>query len=169
MLQLAELFAIVALVGIVVGGIYKAWEGFKDNIGEPYTQAQLAADEAKIAASDKNAKAAESERDHAKSDTAVCQTAAAAQTAQVEFWQKEAAENLADARAARDASALKDTKAAMRASELQSLAGAAPKLMACEVELDKAKKTMQEALRNRPGMIAPAVPVLPAAPPGLAK
>src|SRR6266567_4224794 len=59
MFQIAELIAIMALVGSVAFGIHKAWTGFKEGVAAPYIEAQKAVDKPIIDAAEKRAGDAE--------------------------------------------------------------------------------------------------------------
>lgn len=159
MLQIAELLAIVALVGIVLGGIWKAWESFKENIAEPYVSAQIAADETKINAAEAGQKSAELERDNAKTDTAQCEALSKKQNDAIGVWQQLAVDSLKASKEAKDKASRAATDAAPRLAELTIKAAAAPKLQTCEKELAEVDKIETERLRQRRGLPPLPVPV----------
>lgn len=139
------------IAAALMGGAFAAWSGFKDHVGKPYAEAQRLADQQVVDKAERNAKAAESERDNAREDTAQCNRQAAAQSTQVERWQSIAKQNENDARAAKAKAQRDATEAAPKIADLQAKAAAAPKLETCEVELGKAKDILRESLRSRRG------------------
>lgn len=153
MMLIVYLIAAAAALGIA----WKAWDGFKTSVAAPYVQAQIKADQKVVDKAGAAQKAAEDERDHARSDTASCVAASANQTAEVKKWQDAAARMAKAARDAQLQAQREATAAAPKLAELQARAAAAPKLMACEEELGKAKQVMRDALGARRG-IPPAVP-----------
>lgn len=162
MFRIIELIAIVAFVGAVMGGLYAAWEGFKEWIYEPEVAAQKAADQKYVDEAAANQKAAELERENAKTDTLNCQAIAKKQGDAVELWKGVADGNAKAAQQAK-AKAKSDAEAAApKIAELQAAAAAKPKLMACEEELGKAKPMLRDLLLQR--RQAPVPPSVPAAP-----
>lgn len=155
---MASLIIYGILAAALAGGAYMAWSGFKDSIGKPYAEAQRLADQAIVdkaeraqRAAEANAVAADLERDHAKQDTAACVSITAKQTQAIETWRDTATRNAAAAREAKAAAQREATAAAPKIADLQAKAAAAPKLMACEEELGKAKDVLRDALRQRRG------------------
>lgn len=149
MFQIIELVVIAGLVGSVLFGLHKAWDGFKTSIAAPYVQAQIAADQPKIDAAAKRATDAETAAQHARDDTAACVASAKSQSDQVAQWQAIAASNAAAARTAKLNAAKAATAAAPVIADLQAKAAAAPKLQSCEQERDLAKCTLSNELRRR--------------------
>src|SRR6185369_2768588 len=78
--SLIELGIGVVLFGIVMAGIWKAWDSFKDSIAEPYVQEQVRKDQATIDGFKSNAAKADEERDHAIADRDVAQAKAKEQS-----------------------------------------------------------------------------------------
>jgi hypothetical protein len=147
-----QIFVYLAIAAALAFGVHKAWSGFKDSIGAPYAQAQIAKDAPILKKAQDDATEALAERDHAKADTSQCLAAAQTQTDMVDLWQARAKANAAAAQAAR-AQAQKDaTAAAPRIADLQARAAAAPKLLACQDELASANKVIDDSLRARRGM-----------------
>lgn len=149
------------IVGLVVAAMvagvgYKLWSGFTGSyIAEGRAQ-QIKADQPKIDAAEKEQQAAETERDHAVADTVACVASSAKQSAEVDRW-KASADRMAKAAVEARAQAQREaTAAAPRIADLQAKAAAAPKLMACEEELGKAKDVLRDALRTRRGLPAAA-------------
>lgn len=147
-----------------VGFLYKAWDGFTDSIGAPYTEAQRKADQVKIDEADGKTKVAETERDNARLDTAACVKSSKTQNEAIASADKRAKDAQAATRAIIDA-AKRDAKAKQqRIDSLQSIASAKPKVdMTCPEELGKARAILQETLRTR--RVAP----VPTPPPAVTK
>lgn len=146
---MASLVIYAVIAAAALGGAYMAWSGFKDHIGKPYAEAQRVADQQVVDKAERNAKAAETERDNARADTAQCNDRANAQSTQVERWQQIARANEKDARDIKAKAQREATEAAPKIADLQAKAAAAPKLETCEVELSKAKDILRESLRAR--------------------
>ena len=147
------IYAIIAAGALFVG--YKAWDGFKTSIAEPYVQAQMKHDQATVDTANAAQKAAEAERDHAKADTASCVAMTQVQNDEIAKWQRAASANAANAKAAK-AQAVKDAAAAApKIAELQAAAAAKPQLMSCQAELDKTKVVLKDALAARRQPVAP--------------
>lgn len=140
------------LAAALLGGAFAAWSGFKDHIGKPYAEAQRLADQKVVDHAEREQKAAESERDNAVSDTVACVAQSAKQSDQVTRWKDAADRNAVAAREARAQAQREAVAAAPKIADLQAKAAAAPKLMACEVELDKAREVLRDALRTRRGL-----------------
>jgi type II secretory pathway pseudopilin PulG len=147
--MLVEIIMVVVVVGAVLGAAAWAWGSFKDWIGKPYADAQREAAQKVVDKANGDAKAAELERDNARADTAQCTRVTEAQSREVVRWQAAAEANRKAADAARAKAAKAATEAAPRIADLQAKATAAPKLMACEEELGKAKKLLTDVLRGR--------------------
>lgn len=156
-------FAMLIVYGLLAAGaaaaMYMAWSGFKDSIGQPYREAQRLADQAIVdkaeraqRAAEANAVAADGERDNAKKDTEACVAITASQSKAIESWRDISRANAAAAREAKAAAQREASAAAPRIADLQAKAAAAPKLMACEEELGKAKDVLRDALRQRRGL-----------------
>ncbi|MEO8754845.1 MAG: hypothetical protein ABI624_19440 [Casimicrobiaceae bacterium] len=143
------IYAVGAVAGMGAG--FAAWTGLKEHIAAPYVQAQIKADQKVVDKAGAAQKAAEDERDHAVSDTAACVKASANQSAEVKKWQDAAARMAKAARDAQLQAQREASAAAPKIAELQARAAAAPKLMACEEELGKAKDVLRESLRARRG------------------
>lgn len=147
---------VYALIAAAVAGVaYTAWSGFKDSIGTPYAEAQRAADQLLVDKANANARAAESERDNARSDTASCKDTSAKQSTEVDRWKANADRNAMAAREATIKAQRESTAMAPRIADLQAKAAAAPALQSCEVELGKAKDVLRDALRQRRGITTP--------------
>jgi len=151
-----------AIAVAVAGAAYGAWSGFKGWVAAPYVAEQIAADQKVVNAANANAQAAENERDNAKADTASCVAISAKQTAAIDSWRATAEANALAAKEAKAKAMREATAAAPRIADLQAKAAAVPKLMACEDELGKAKKILQDQLRARRGIV-------PSEPAGLVK
>lgn len=149
MFQIIELVVIAGLVGGVLFGLHKAWDGFKESIAAPYVQAQIKADQPKIDSAVAMQKAAEADRDTARGNQDRCEaTLKRSQQATAEW--NAAAQRAATAAKAAKAQAAKDAAAAAPLiADLQAKAAAKPQLMACQEELTKAKDTLRAALRGR--------------------
>lgn len=151
-------FAMLIVYGLLAAGaaaaMYAAWSGFKDSIGKPYAEAQRQADQVIVDKANRAKAAAESERDNAKSDTAACIEQSSKQSKAVDDWKRQANNNAQAAREAKAQAQREASAAAPKIAELQAKAAAAPKLMACEEELGKAKDVLRDALRQRRGIPA---------------
>lgn len=156
MFEIIKLVAVAALVATVVGGAVAAWHSFTGRYIDEGKVAQKTADEPILKKAQADQQEAETERDHAKADTASCVATAQTQSDMVDLWQHRAQQNAAAAQAARAQAQREATAQAPRIAELQAKAAAAPKLMACEQERDLAKATLRDALRARRGIAAPA-------------
>lgn len=145
-----------AIAGVIlVAGLAWGWSKFTDWVGEPYAAAQRQADQvemdkvnaARIRA-EGDAAQMRGERDNARADTQTCVEKASTQSDAVNKWKAEAQRQANAAREARAAADRQATAAAPRLAQLQADAAAKPQLMVCEVELAKAKKVIQDALRS---------------------
>lgn len=144
--------AIAAVIGTVLGGIYKAWTSFKEHVAAPYVQAQMAADQKVIDAANAKQKQAESDRDTARANFDKIKQTCDAQSAEVKNWRDKANQNALEAARARD-QARKQAQADLpRIAQLQADASAKPKLMACEDRLKKIEADVDEGLRLRRGL-----------------
>lgn len=153
-LTIIELVAAIAAIGFGIVFVEKAWTGFKQGIAAPYIQAQVAADQKVVTKANEGQAAAEGERDHARADTASCVAKADLQTKEVDKWKLAADRNAAAAKEARTQAMREATAQAPRIADLQAKAAAAPMLMACEVERDKAKNILRDQLRQKRGIVA---------------
>lgn len=155
---LIQLAIYAALAGVLVFGVNKVWTGFKEKIAAPYVQAQIAADQEVVNSANAKQAAAEAERDHAKADSKECEVVSKKQNDAIGVWQTLALENAKNAKAAKEGAMKEATTNAPKIAELTAKAAAAPKLMACEEELGKARETLRDALRLRRGVPPPAQP-----------
>lgn len=149
MIQLI-IYAVMAVAAL--GALAVAKHAVYDHIGKPYAEAQRLADQKVVDKAAHEQKAAEDERDHAVSDTVACVSQAAKQSDQVTRWKDAADRNAVAAREARAQAQREASAAAPKIADLQAKAAAAPKLMACEEELGKAKDVLRDALRTRRGL-----------------
>lgn len=148
-----------AVAGIaLVGAIAWGWGNFKDWVGEPYAAEQRRADQKVVDAANAAQRKAEGEtvamtgeRDHARADTAQCVANVDVQSKAVNEWKATAQRKANEAREAKADADRRASAAAPKLAQLQADAAAKPQLMACEVELGKAKKVLQDALRARRG------------------
>ncbi len=149
-----QLIIYAALAAAVAGTAFAAWSGFKDHIGQPYAEAQRQADQKIVDKANAAQAAAEGERDHALSDTQQCVATSARQSDAVLALKRQADANAGEARKLKEQAMREATLAAPKIADLQAKAAAAPKLMACEEELGKAKDVLRDALRTRRGLPA---------------
>lgn len=143
-------YAVMAVAAL--GALYALKNAVYDHIGKPYAEAQRLADQKVVDRAEREQRAAESERDNAISDTVACVSQAAKQSEQVDRWKSAADRNAVAAREARAQAQREATAAAPKIADLQAKAAAAPKLMACEEELARAKDVLRDALRTRRGL-----------------
>jgi len=146
---LIELAIYAGLAAVVAGFLYGAWHGFVSWVSEPRVEAQIRADQPKIKAAEDRAAAAEADRDTARSNFAGLKAVCDQQGTEVQRWKDQAELNLKTARLAQDQNRRNQAAAAPRIAQLQADAAAKPQLMACQVELGKAKNVLKEALRLR--------------------
>lgn len=149
-----QLIIYAAIAAAVAGAAFMAWNGFKDSIGQPYADAQRVADQKIVDKANAAQAAAEGERDRAVGDTQQCVATQARQSDAVLELKRRADANAGEARKLKEQAMREATAAAPKIADLQAKAAAAPKLMACEEELAKAKDVLRDALRSRRGIPA---------------
>jgi len=149
---LVQMIVAGVLLATVMGGIYAAWNGFKDRIGAPYAEAQRLADQSIVDKANAATRAAEAAAEGARTDTAACHASAATQSKAVDDWKARSDANAKAAREAKAQAQREASAAAPKIAELQARAAAAPKLQTCEEELGKAKAVLQDSLRARRGL-----------------
>ncbi len=148
-LDLIEAAAVAALVGTVVTGIYKAWEGFRHWAGAPEVAAQIAKDQTSLDAMQATMKQAQADRDTARGNVDRAEAATKKLSdAQADMDRRQQA-NLAAARALREEQVKLAAQTAAREADLRAKAAAKPVLMACEDERDKAKAALKQSLQAR--------------------
>lgn len=168
--SIVTLVIYAALAAGALFAVHSAWTGFKDHVAAPYVQAQIASDQKVVTKANEGQAAAEGERDHAKEDTKACVAMSETQTKAVDKSDKLAKAAIAESAAIRKQQMKDATAKADYINGLQAKAAAAPMLMACSIELDKAKNILRDQLRQKRGIVA--VPVVAPAvepPPGLVK
>lgn len=151
----ASLITLLIWAGIaaaIAGAVYVAWQSFKDGIGRPYAEAQRVADQKIVDKANAAQAAAEGERDRAVGDTQQCVATQARQSDAVLELKRRADANAGEARRLKEQAMRDATAAAPKIADLQAKAAAAPKLLACEDELARAKDVLRDALRTRRGL-----------------
>lgn len=149
--------------------MYGAWLGFVHWVAKPLVEEQIAADQVVVDAAKKGKADAEGERDRARTDTASCKTSLGVQTEAIAAWERISASNFKAAKDAKNRASKEATDQAPYIAQLQLDAGAKPKLMACEVELAKARPVLQKQLRQKRGIPEPTAAPVVSSPPALVK
>lgn len=149
---LVQMAIIAALAAGAAFTVHKAWEGFKYSIGHPYTLAQIALDQPKIAAAEKNAAAADAEAGRAHADTDRCLATAKMAGDQVLEAHKRADAAEAATKAATAARAGDKARADQRVANLTKQANAPPIVdQSCEQMRTKLRESQRLYFENRDG------------------
>ncbi len=149
---LVELAIYGVIFAVVAGGIWKAWDSFKDSIARPYVQEQVLKDQKTIDGFKQNAAKADEERDHAIADRDTAQKAASEQTDALKAAQVEQEKAQAAARALGIKYAAAVSANAKRIAELQTRATGQPVARDCAAMLGATDAILRDSAKRRLGV-----------------
>jgi uncharacterized protein (DUF3084 family) len=148
---LIEIAIYLGLFAVVAGGIWKAWDSFKNSIAAPYVAEQVAKDQGVIDGFKKNAETADSEAANARKDRDAAQKAAKEQSDALLTAQQEQERAQAAARVLSVKYAQAMVANAKRVTDLQSRAGGDPVAKDCVAMLSATDAILRDSARVRLG------------------